>query len=110
MHTTRQLCYAIGVTLLVMATVISASFITKHYTFLFDPSRQDSHRTNTKDLRTGTINIQTDPYRCEQAKFDNVTGRISDPRPCDDLGGMPMPKGTLHRVEEIRKSFAGDRN
>lgn len=113
MHTTRQICYAVGITFFVMATIISTTFITNRSAFF--PDHLDRYRqgTNTKDLRTGTISFQTDPDQCEQAKFDNVTGQITDLRPCDDriisdARGIPVPTGTLHRLQGIRKSFAGD--
>jgi hypothetical protein len=110
MHTTRQIWYALGITFCVITAIIDAALITDHSAFFPKHSNRAIEGTNAKDLRTGTISVQTDPYHCEQEKFDNVTGRISDPRPCDNLGDIPMPEGTLHRLENIRKAFSGDRN
>jgi hypothetical protein len=45
--------------------------------------------------------------------FDNQTGRIRPARePCDeavlDRGGVPVPSGTIHRLDAISKSFSGN--
>lgn len=115
MHTTRQMWYAVGITFFVITTIVSAAFITNPSAFFPDHSDRKMEGTNTRDLRTGTIRLETDPDHCEQTKFDNVTGRIAEPRPCDDriisdLRGIPVPKGTWHRLEGIRESFPGGRN
>ncbi len=115
MHTTRQIWYAVGITLSVIIMIAGAAFIDNPSAFFPGHSDRDMKGTNIKDRRTGTISFQTDPYHCEQAKFDNITGRITEPRPCDDRSisdtpVVPVPTGTLHRLEDIRKSFVGGRN
>jgi hypothetical protein len=47
---------------------------------------------------------------CQQEVFDNQTGRMTRLRqPCDDTAqdanGIPIPKGTIHRLDAISKSF-----
>ena len=115
MHGTRQVWCAVGITFFVITTIVSAAFITNYSAVFPVHSDRDTEGANAKDRSTGTISFQTDPEHCEQAKFDNITGRITEPRPCDDRvvfdsRGVPVPIGTLHRLEAIRKSFAGDQN
>ena len=47
---------------------------------------------------------------CQQEVFDNQTWRMTRSRqPCDatalDANGIPIPKGTMHRLDAISKSF-----
>jgi hypothetical protein len=64
--------------------------------------------------RTGTVMLQTDENRCEVLKFDNDSGRAVDrARRCDknvtfDARGVPVPLGTVHRLDAISKSFLGN--
>jgi hypothetical protein len=47
-------------------------------------------------------------HRCRL--FDNKTGRMTELTPCGepllDSRGMPIPAGTIHRLDAIRKSFS----
>jgi hypothetical protein len=47
--------------------------------------------------------------RCQV--FDNRTGRMSLAKACDeearDKDGVPIPVGTIHRLDTISKSFSG---
>jgi hypothetical protein len=78
-------------------------------TSLGSPS-SDSEPT---EARIGTIILQRDDGRCEQIKFDNDSGRtIKDTVPCEnkivlDAHGVPVPQGTVHRLDAISKSFFG---
>jgi hypothetical protein len=66
------------------------------------------------DHRTGVIVLQTGTERCEKKQFDNDTGRVLDSAaPCGgsvvlDAHGMPVPIGTIHRLDAISKSFSGN--
>jgi hypothetical protein len=47
---------------------------------------------------------------CQQQVFDNQTWRMTrSKQPCDptevDAAGVPIPKGTMHRLDAISKSF-----
>jgi hypothetical protein len=47
---------------------------------------------------------------CQQEAFDNQTWRVTRSRqPCDatehDANGIPIPKGSMHRLDAISKSF-----
>jgi hypothetical protein len=112
MQKTRQILFAVAITVSVIVTIASAALITNPSAFFASHSERDIAGTNKEDRRMGTISFEIDPDHCQQAKFDNVTGRITEPRPCDnriisDSRGMPVPMGTMHRLESIRKSFAG---
>jgi hypothetical protein len=49
---------------------------------------------------------------CSTGAFDNKTGRVTRSNdPCDtilrDSNGVPIPAGTIHRLDAISKSFSG---
>jgi hypothetical protein len=76
-------------------------------------SLSKSAATVSPDLdRTGKIVLQGGSGQCKQMKFDNQNGRISDgATPCDDqialdARGVPIPQGTIHRLDAISKSFS----
>lgn len=63
------------------------------------------------ELRSATITRNADTG-CAQQAFDNQTGRMtSSPRPCPatvyDSNGVPVPVGTIRRLDSISKSFPG---
>jgi hypothetical protein len=65
-----------------------------------------------RDLRTARITRDIDGKGCEQNTFDNQTGRMNRSlQPCDateyDSNGVPIPLGTIHRLDAINKSFSG---
>jgi hypothetical protein len=54
----------------------------------------------------------TDGSGCRQQVFDNQTGRMTRSQlPCDttarDSDGVPIPLGTIHRLDAISKLFSG---
>ena len=64
------------------------------------------------ELRSAKITTDVDGKDCAQQVFDNKTGRItSSPQPCSstiyDANGVPVPVGTIHRLDSISKSFPG---
>lgn len=108
----RPVRYAIGVTCSVIAAIIAVAIATdplKLLQFLARPDRS-AQAASTEEQRTGRIVLQIDPNQCRQMKFDNVTGQIgTTSAPCEsvlDSRGMPVPLGTLHRLDAISKSFA----
>jgi hypothetical protein len=64
--------------------------------------------------RTGIVVEQGDEGRCELMKFNNDDGRVIDNvRHCEknsilDARGVPVPVGTIHRLDAISKSFSKD--
>jgi hypothetical protein len=71
----------------------------------------ETQSANSESARIGVIVLQTDEDRCERMKFDNDTGRtIENFKSCDntvilDSHGVPVPLGTLHRLDAISRSF-----
>jgi len=64
------------------------------------------------DLRSAKITRDLDGKGCSQQVFDNQTGRMSQSRlPCEattyDSNGVPVPLGTIHRLDAISRSFSG---
>jgi hypothetical protein len=65
-----------------------------------------------RDLRTARITTNSDGNGCSQQIFDNQSGRMfRSQKPCDtteyDASGVPVPAGTIHRLDAISKSFPG---
>jgi hypothetical protein len=63
------------------------------------------------ELQTARITKDLGSKGCSQEAFDNKTGRMTrSPQPCDattyDSNGMPVPVGTIHRLDAISKSFS----
>jgi hypothetical protein len=72
----------------------------------------DTTTTSELDLRTAKITQDLDGKGCSQQVFDNQTGRMRQSQlPCDvrtfDRNGVPVPVGTIHRLDAISKSFSG---
>jgi hypothetical protein len=68
--------------------------------------------TPDSELQTARITKDLGSKGCSQEAFDNKTGRMTrSPQPCDattyDGNGMPVPVGTIHRLDAISKSFSG---
>jgi hypothetical protein len=62
--------------------------------------------------RTAKITRDVNGKECSQEIFDNQTGRMTkSQQPCGatalDSNGMPVPLGTIHRLDAISKSFSG---
>jgi hypothetical protein len=75
-------------------------------------SNSEATTANSETAHTGTIVVQKGDLRCERAKFDNDTGRITDRSNCEnkvilDAQGVPVPVATFHRLDTISKSFSG---
>jgi hypothetical protein len=65
------------------------------------------------NLSSGKVMIDSaDGNGCRQHVFDNQTWRMTrSQQPCDttarDSNGVPIPLGTIHRLDAINKSFLG---
>lgn len=62
--------------------------------------------------QTGIIARQVGNQECALARFDNATGRTNGASGCTngvvfDAHGIPVPVGTIHRLDAISKSFSG---
>jgi hypothetical protein len=98
--TAAMMFVAAGATIAVLAASVNAS----------RQASRDTTFANTDDLRSGRITRETDAGDCVQQGIDNRTGRVtSTARPCEavtyDSNGMPVPTGTIHRLDAISKSF-----
>jgi hypothetical protein len=63
--------------------------------------------------QTGIIARQVGNQQCTVAHFDNATGRTTEASGCTneivlDAHGIPVPIGTIHRLDAISKSFSGN--
>jgi hypothetical protein len=79
---------------------------------LAQPNASAPPGMSDNDLRTARITRDLDGGGCAQQAFDNQTGRMtSAPQPCQttvyDGNGVPVPLGTIHRLDSISKSFPG---
>lgn len=76
-------------------------------------SSEQPQPVDVQEMRIGTIEVQTAQDQCDLLKFDNDTGRtINEFKSCHgnvalDAHGVPVPAGTVHRLNSISKSFLG---
>jgi hypothetical protein len=76
-------------------------------------SSKQPQPVDVQEMRIGTIEVQTGQEQCDVLKFDNDTGRtINESKSCHgnvalDAHGVPIPMGTVHRLDSISKSFLG---
>jgi hypothetical protein len=70
-------------------------------------------KSSAADRHVGKIMIKRGDQVCERLKFDNDTGQmIGSPGSCvteadGDAQNVPLPIGTMHRLDAISKSFSG---
>jgi hypothetical protein len=99
----------------VLAVFILMAMTTDFATQLFPEasSKGEIQSADTLAVRSGTIVLESGNNRCELSRFDNDSGRtIDDTERCDnnvalDAHGVPIPTGTVHRLDAISKSFFG---
>jgi hypothetical protein len=95
---------------------IIAAFVVLTATFNFQgllihALSEETQSANSEMTRTGSVVLQDDDGQCVLMKFDNDTGRtIEHVKHCDntvvrDAQGVPVPAGTIHRLDAISKSF-----
>jgi hypothetical protein len=74
-------------------------------------SSKQPQPVDVQEMRIGTIEVQTGQDQCDLLKFDNDTGRtVNGTKSCHgnvalDAQGVPVPTGTVHRLDSISKSF-----
>jgi hypothetical protein len=74
-----------------------------------------SQPTNVTPDNLRTVRVTNDTIGgsgCRQRSFDNETWRMSGAnQPCEvvphDSNGVPVPVGTIHRLDAINKPFSG---
>jgi len=106
----------LAITFSVIAAIIGVAITTNPLGFfqsLAQPDRS-TEGASRNDQQVGRIVFQISPEQCRQMKFDNITGQIAaKSTPCEpvlDSHGLPVPLGTLHRLDAISKSFAHGEN
>jgi len=83
---------------------------TVHYISMQNSSDGSMAISGAAEQHTGKIMIKRGDQVCERLKFDNDTGQtISSLGSCvteagDDAHGVPLPLGTIHRLNAISKS------
>jgi len=110
----RAVRYVLMSSFCICAVIITITVMSGASFFPFFKSRSGDVVSGVKSVEVpvGRIVVQTDTEQCELMTFDNDTGHASaSVRPCQssvdlDAHGVPMPKGTIHRLDSISKSFS----
>ena len=104
----------ISVTSIVILGIVIATAVTAVLMFGIPQHTAGPQAENpAPNVQIGRVVEQTDNGECTIAEFDNATGRQIDvARHCEnaitlDAHGMPVPVGTIHRLDSISKSFRG---
>ena len=103
----KMLVFAIGI---LVAVACLAVFSRQIVSVISSPDQSTTPTAESE--RTGKIVLRDGLSDCKQKKFDNQSGLISDDTsPCDDrivldAHGVPVPVGTIHRLDAISKSFS----
>jgi hypothetical protein len=111
----RRRALILGCAILLPATLyLLAVIATKSPIPMSVPSSQlPQTAIETHDFeQTARITNASDANGCFQQQFDNKTGRMTRlQEPCEtvvrDAYGVPMPAGTIHRMDAISKAFSG---
>jgi hypothetical protein len=93
---------------LLVAAVTAAVLMSRHSS----PAPQIAMATPDGDFHIARIIRDSGGKECWQETFNNQTGRVTrSPQPCEatryDSNGVPVPLGTIHRLDAIGKSFPG---
>jgi len=100
------------VSIVIVLTIVCLAALSRQLISLF-PSLNPSTTSSQQTDHAGKIVVRDDLSHCKQMNLDNDSGRITDdPSPCDeqvssDAHGIIVPKGTIHRLDAISKSFSG---
>ncbi len=105
----RRLSFVIGAIWALAAMLSLANAV-----WLYQRSAGGAQTDDADEATMGRIVRQTDDQQCALGNFDNDTGRIiENSKHCDnmvkyDAHGVPIPSGTIHRLDAIRDYFSGD--
>jgi len=108
----RRRAELVGVGMLIFAIAAAVLVMVAALPKLGQPNASTPPGPSDEELRTARITRDLDGKGCAQQAFDNQTGRMtSSPQPCQttvyDANGVPVPVGTIHRLDSISKSFPG---
>jgi len=109
---------AVATSVVVIGALVGLAVLTDAPQLLFKPEQRQASQAAVGDAaenpHAGTVIMQRDNQECQQRTFDNDSGRMSDAtKPCNtsnvvlDSHGVPVPMGTVHRLNAISKSFSG---
>lgn len=110
----RAIRYMLMISFCICAVVITIAVMsgTSFFSFLKFRSGDDIRSVSSVEVPVGRIVVQTDTEQCELMTFNNDTGHTTTSAgPCRsivdlDAHGVPIPKGTIHRLDSISKSFS----
>jgi hypothetical protein len=115
MHSRRQGRYALVISLCALAAMAGLTTIASFSALI--PLRASSEGSapvsEPREERMGTVILHRGEDGCKEMKFDNDSGRtVENFAPCDnklvlDAHGIPVPQGTVHRLDAINRSFLG---
>jgi hypothetical protein len=104
----------VGYGVLLLATACVVAVIATRAPMSAPPARltETAIEARNFEIHTATITNASDANGCIQQQFDNKTGRMTRlPEPCEtmtrDANGVPVPVGTIHRMDAISKAFSG---
>jgi hypothetical protein len=108
--TVIAMLWIIGIlTLIASAAMLSIRGYSGKATATLQPSDDNAQLEAWDATHEGTIVVQIGQDQCTSIKFDNETGRFDGatlcPTPPLDSRGVPVPLGTMHRLDAIKKSF-----
>jgi hypothetical protein len=111
LRTRRVLLRGLGVATFFIALIVVASFsMARLYQAA---SNEQTPVGKSNDSRFGSVVMETNDQYCELLKFDNYSGHtVENSIHCQkvvvlDAKGVPVPLGTVHRLDSISKSFLG---
>lgn len=112
---TRQRRHAVLLSFFwVLVLILFAAMVkyTVYYLGSHNTSGGSTAISTVNEQRLGRITIERGDRKCEHLEFDNDTGQIiSSSKPCvaevASDNGVPVPLGTMHRLDAISKSFSG---
>jgi hypothetical protein len=108
----RALIISCGMLLAATATAVVVIALGSPISVPASNSAQTTMAMPDGDLRTARITTDSGGKGCSRQTFDNQTGRMTrSQQPCEatayDSNGVPVPLGTIHRLDAISKSFSG---
>jgi len=107
----RERSKMLSLTIGILVALACLAGLSRQFVSLISSPNQPA-AVNAELERIGKIVVQDGLNDCKQKKFDNQSGRISDDAsPCDDrivldAHGVPVPVGTIQRLDAISKSFS----
>jgi len=96
----------------VLGTAIVVSLTTTLPSALIQRTPLGPRDTFGIEERSGAIVLPATNNKCRQIAFNNDTGRmVESSKPCEkkpalDDKGVPVPEGTMRRMDSIRQGFA----